>query len=135
MTLGTAIVGAGTLYFAIAFVAGFGLGALRELVVAPRLGPLAAVAIEVPVMLAISWIAARRIVARFALPVGVPRLGTGLVAFALLQAAEVALGLALGTSLAAQAAALATLRGLIGFAAQIVFALLPLAVARTPEVP
>ena len=126
-----AVVKAAVAYFAVAFAAGFVLGAIREIVVVPRLGGLAAVAIEVPVMLAISWIAAGAIVRRFAVPAdAAPRLVMGGLAFVLLQAAEVALASALGTSPMAYVAALATPRGALGLAAQVVFAFIPLLVGR-----
>jgi len=50
---------AGLHYFAIVFVAGFILGALRVTTIAPWLGETAAVAFELPFMLLISWIASR----------------------------------------------------------------------------
>jgi hypothetical protein len=126
-----AVVKAALAYFAVAFAAGFVLGAIREIVVVPRLGGLVAVAIEVPVMLAISWVAATRLVRRFAVPADVAtRLAMGGLAFVLLQAAEVALASAFGTSPTAYVAALAIPRGALGFAAQVVFALIPLFVGR-----
>ncbi len=126
-----AVVKAAFAYFAVAFAAGFVLGAIRELVVVPRLGGLAAVAIEVPIMLAISWIAATRLVRRFAVPSDAAScLAMGGFAFVLLQTAEVALASTLGTSLGAYVAALATPRGLLGLTAQVAFALIPLLVGR-----
>jgi hypothetical protein len=130
-----AVVKAALAYFAAAFAAGFVLGAIREIVVVPRLGGLAAVALEVPIMLAISWIAARVIVARFAVPTDlVPRLVMGGLAFVLLQVAEMALAAGFGISPTAYLAGLATPRGLLGLAAQVAFAFLPAGVGRdTPR--
>ncbi|WP_333825841.1 hypothetical protein [Pinisolibacter sp.] len=126
-----AVVKAAVAYFAVAFATGFVLGSIREIVVVPRLGGLAAVAIEAPIMLAISWIAATRIVRRCAVPADAAvRLAMGGLAFVLLQAAEVALASALGTSPVAYAEAFATPRGLLGLAAQILFAIIPLFVDR-----
>ncbi len=126
-----AVVTAAFVYFAAAFAAGFALGAIREIFVVPRLGGLAAVAIEVPIMLAISWIAARTIVARFAVPTDlVPRLVMGGLAFVLLQVAEMALAAGFGMSPAAYLTGLATPPGILGFAAQAVFALFPAVVGR-----
>lgn len=52
-------------YAGLAFAAGFALGVARVLVLEPRLGPLGAVIVEGPPMLAISWLAARWIVGRW----------------------------------------------------------------------
>ena len=115
----------------ITFTALIASGALREIVVVPRLGGLAAVALEAPIMVAISWVAAGALVRRFAVPAHVTaRLTMGGLAFVLLQIAEIALAAALGTPPVAYAASLATARGALGLAAQLVFALLPLAVGR-----
>ena len=125
------VVKAGIAYFAVAFAAGFGLGAFREIVVVPHLGGLAAVAAEVPIMLTISWIGAGAFVRRFAVPPDLmSRLAMGGLAFALLQAAELALASAFGTSPGAHLASLATARGALGFAAQVVFALFPALLGR-----
>lgn len=128
-----AVVKAGIAYFAVAFGCGFVLGALRELVAVPRLGGLAAVALEVPIMLAISWVAAGRVVRRFAVPNALgARLATGGLAFVLLQAAEIALANAFGTSPTAYLAGLVTPRGALGLAAQVAFAALPIFVPDHP---
>lgn len=80
---------AGVVYFAVVFGAGFVLGIPRVLWVAPKLGTRAAELIESPIMLAVVILAARWVVRRFALPLTVAaRLGPGLVALALLVAAE-----------------------------------------------
>jgi hypothetical protein len=114
------------------FALGFVLGALRETVVAPRLGALAAVLIEVPVMLAASYAAAGVLVRRLAVPDGVaPRLAMGGVAFALLMLAETLVGVVLlGRSPADQLTAYAHPREEVGLAAQIGFALMPLIAGR-----
>ena len=62
----TQTIKAATAYFAIVFGIGFVLGTARVLVIIPRIGELAAVLLEVPVMLATSWFAARWCIARFA---------------------------------------------------------------------
>lgn len=51
-------------YFAVIFAMGFVLGVIRTLVIAPRTGATVAVLMEMPLMLAASWIVAHRIVRR-----------------------------------------------------------------------
>ncbi len=83
------------------------------------------VAVEVPLMLGVSWLAAKAVLRR--LPVArstLPRLAMAAVALAVLLALETALGLAFGTSLLAQAEAYLTLRGLFTAIGQIGFALI-----------
>lgn len=87
---------AGALYFALVFAAGFALGALRVTLLVPRLGTRTAELLEMPLMLAITLLAARWVLRRLAVPPrAAVRLGTGLVALALLLAAEFALVLPL----------------------------------------
>ena len=131
----TAAITAAFAYVAVAFGAGFVLGAIREIWLIPPLGGLLAVAIEAPVILTISWIAARRLVARHRVRSGGPRLVMGAVAFVLLQAAECALGLAFGKSASDQIAALGEPRGMLGLAAQIAFAFLPFFVRHEDPAP
>ncbi|MCL7744305.1 hypothetical protein LV476_04980 [Guyparkeria hydrothermalis] len=93
---------AGTAYFLWVFGAGFALGVLRELWLAPWLGTRAAELVEMPVMLLVIVLAARWAVGHFALPdrLGV-RLGAGMLAVGWLLLAEVTLVLGLrGISLA-----------------------------------
>jgi hypothetical protein len=125
---------AGAAYFAIAFAIAFALGSLRVLVVAPQVGELAAVLIEVPIMLAVSWFVCGWILRRNDVPGSIgARLAMGAVAFALLMAAEFALGIyAFGKSAGEIVASFALLPAQLGFAGQVGFALMPVvrAVAR-----
>ena len=123
---------AGTLYFMIVFAAGFALGTLRVLVVIPAIGELAAVVLELPVILFVSWIVCRRLVKRFSVPPEVaPRTAMGAIAFALLMLAEFALStLVFGRSGAVYFALLQTPSGLLGLAGQIAFAFLPVLQAK-----
>jgi hypothetical protein len=116
-------------YFLAVFAAGVAFGTLRALVLAPAVGPLPAVALEVPVMLAVSWASARWAVAHQGVPRRVgPRLVMGSAAFTLLLAAEVALGLwGFGQSPVAMLASYLLPEGMLGLAAQVAFALMPLA--------
>ena len=121
------VLAAGIAYFAIVFAAGFVLGTVRTLVLAPAVGPVAAVALELPVMLGLSWVACGWLVRRFAVPPAWPaRLAMGAIAFALLMAAEAGLALlAFGQSPATYLAGLGSSAGLLGLAGQVAFALVP----------
>lgn len=121
---GGILVRAAAVYFGVVFAAAFALGVLRVLVLAPALGPLAAVAVEVPVVLALSWEVAGRVLRRW--PLALPgRVAMGGLAFALLMGAEAGLALAPGQTLAGFVAAMATPAGAVGLAGQIGFAILP----------
>lgn len=123
---------AGTVYFAIVFAAGFVLGTIRTLFLLPRLGPFGAVLVELPFMLAISWLVCRWLVVRFAVgELWTRRLLMGVVAFILLLAAEVVLSLTLfGGTAAGFVASFGTPEGALGLAGQVAFAAMPLLVRR-----
>jgi hypothetical protein len=93
---------AGAVYGILAFAIGFCFGVIRVVAVAPRLGETAAVGLEVPVMLAFSWLLSRRCVRRFKVPPGTaPRLMMGMAAFTLLMSAELGVSvIAFGRSVA-----------------------------------
>jgi hypothetical protein len=114
-------------YAAIAFAAGFVLGTVRVLIVAPRLGAPLAMLLEAPVMLAVSWAACTACIRAARLPrTTAAGLLTGGTAFLLLQAAEMALAaVAFGRSPQAYLGDLATLAGTEGLAAQVAFGLFP----------
>src|SRR5215470_1310290 len=88
MMLCVQIAKAGVLYFALVFGAGFLLGPVRILCVAPQLGTRMAELVEAPIMLAVSIIAARWIVGKFCVP-PVPwnRIAMGCLALSLTLAA------------------------------------------------
>lgn len=119
---------AGLAYFAAVFAAGFALGTLRVLLLVPRLGEMAAILVELPLMLALSWLASRWLTGRFAVaPQPRPRLAMGAFAFALLLAAELGVSvIAFGRSPAEHLATYREPRALLGLAAQVAFALFPL---------
>ena len=127
--------GAGVVYFAIVFAAGFVFGTARAVLAAdaPEMR-LAAVAIELPLILAVSWFACRFVVRRFAVPAEASaRAGMGAVAFLLLMAAEAALGVGLaGRSLGEHFALYAEASHALGLVGQVVFGLLPLVQIRRP---
>ncbi|MFN3371416.1 MAG: hypothetical protein ACK4Z0_07820 [Sphingomonadaceae bacterium] len=118
---------AGLLYFLLVFGLGFLLGSLRVLLLAPWVGETLAVILELPIMLAAAWFICRALVRRLGVPAtAAARLGMGALAFLLLIAAEIALGLALFARAPAEVAAgFRTRAGLLGLAGQILFAIFP----------
>lgn len=119
---------AGVAYGAALFAAGFVLGVARVLLVAPALGPVAAVVLELPVMLALAWGLAGVLARRFAVPgQGADRLAMGLVGFAVLMVCEVGLGLwGFGRSWAEVRAGFGSPEGALGLAGQALVAAMPL---------
>lgn len=85
-------IAAGALYFLMAFGTGFVLGIFRITWLLPRVGPRVAELLEMPVMVGVSFLAARWIVRRLAIP-ATPRARwtMGTVALGLLLTAEVSL--------------------------------------------
>jgi hypothetical protein len=118
---------AGASYFGCVFAAGFALGAVRTTSVGPLMGETFAVAMELPIILAIAWIACRWLIDRFDVPSRlVPRAAMGAVAFALLMAGELSISRLLTGRSAAEH--LQLYRGsshMLGLAGQIAFALFP----------
>jgi hypothetical protein len=113
-------------YWGAVFAFAFGLGIVRTLWLAPQIGALAAVLCEVPLVLAASWWTARRVAARCGITGRGEALAMGLIAFALLMAAEAALaGVLAGQSPAQWARSLMTPAGAAGLAGQVLFALMP----------
>lgn len=121
------IVRAAPAYFGIVFACAFLFGIVRVLLVAPAVGAMAAVAIEIPLILVISWLAAAWVIARFAVAARMgARLAMGGLAFAILMLAEAGLALvAFGTPWPVFVAELATAPGLLGLFGQMMFALVP----------
>lgn len=122
----------GIAYFAFVFAAGFALGAIRVSFVVPRLGVRTAELLEMPIMLMVIVLAAHYVVRRFALPPRTgTRLGAGIVALALLLAAEFTLVLGLqGLTLADYAASRDPVAGTVYLLMLVVFAAMPLLVDR-----
>lgn len=118
---------AGIFYFAIVFMLGFALGTVRVLLIVPRFGETNAVLLELPVMMAFSWIACARLARRFAVPPGIAeRLAMGGIAFALLMLGELGVSVwAFGRTVAEHVASFQTTSARLGLAAQIAFALFP----------
>jgi len=123
---------AALLYFALTFGAGFLLGPLRILFLVPRLGARAAEMVEIPVMIGITWLAARWVTRRFSVPPQRgPRLSLGVTAGALLLLAEFTLVLRLrGLTLEEYFATRDPISGTAYYAAVLVLVLMPLLVNR-----
>ncbi len=126
---------AGLAYFGVVFAAGFGLGTLRVLVLAPKLGENAAVLLELPIILAVSWAACRWLIARFGVPkMLTDRLVMGGLAFSVLIVAEIGVSvLGFGWTLSAHLEHYRQIPALIGLAGQVAFAWFPI-LQRTNEV-
>ena len=119
--------GAGLAYVAAVFALGAVLGGVRALMLEPLVGPVAAVLIKLPLILAAAWIICGKLVARLGVPARwAPRLGMGAVAFAVLIGAEFALAVATGQDASGAAALYGDSAHRIGLAGQILFALMPL---------
>ena len=123
---------AGVLYFAIVFGAGFVLGTVRTLWVAPHVGTQAAELMEAPFMLVVTIVAARWMVARLAVPVQwSARLGMGSTALGLLLFAEFGLvSWIRGISIKEYLATRDPVSGTVYYAMLGLFSLMPLLVAK-----
>ena len=117
----------GLAYFLGVFLVAFCLGMIRTLVVAPRVGATAAVLLETPIILVVSWWVSRWCTQRFNVPAATAdRALMGAIAFAVLMIAEFALSTVLtDRSPAEYAATFASVPGAIGLLAQVGFAVIP----------
>ena len=123
-----AAIPAGVIYALIVFLIGFIFGAVRTLLLIPHLGETLSVSVEAPFMLAASWFVCRWCVERLHVSRRAgARTAMGVVEFFVLMLAELGLSvLAFDRSVAQFSAAYGTLPGMIGLAAQIVFAAFPI---------
>jgi hypothetical protein len=128
---------AGFAYFGIVFAAGFVFGTVRTLVLAPRIGAVGAVLIELPLMLAVAWFVCRWLVQLFAVGAAwTERLLMGVVAFLLLMIAVLILTIAaFGGTVPGFIAALGTPEGALGLAGQLAFAASPSSCGAKPDSP
>lgn len=114
-------------YFAIIFALGFALGAIRVPLLAPRVGDVAATLIELPIMLAASWLACGWLMRRLKIRSFGHAVIMGAGAFASLMGAEAVMAAFLfGRSLADHLASYATPAGVIGLAGQAIFGAFPM---------
>lgn len=120
------IASAAIVYWAMVFALRFVLGTVRVLWVIPLVGLMPATLLELPIILAASWLAAGWLVRRFGIAGGGEALAVGALAFAILMAAECALaGVLTGQTPAQWLADLRQPHALLGLAGQVVFALMP----------
>jgi hypothetical protein len=119
-------------YFALVFGAGFVLGPIRIFWAAPRFGARTAELMETPILLAVIVLAARWVVRRFAVPPGPSRrLAIGGLALAFVLAMELSAVLALqGLTISQYTATRDPVAGTVYLVSLVVFALMPLLVAR-----
>ena len=124
---------AGLIYFALVFGVGFALGTLRVLVIIPLVGVRTAELIEFPIMLAVSYMAATRVIKWLAvLPTLMGRIEMGAFALILLLAAEFGFVLWLrGMSLAEYFETRDPLTGTIYYVSLIIFAAMPVILVKT----
>ncbi len=118
---------AGSAYFAAVFAVGFVFGTIRVLLIIPRIGEMAAVMLEGPLLLAVSWIFCRKFVSLFAVPSRVPDLlAMGCLALTLTLIAEAAISVFLAGRTIPEHLQLYRLTHVqIGLLAQFAFALFP----------
>jgi len=119
---------AGLIYFIGIFALGFVLGTIRTLVLIPRIGALAGVLLEIPIMLSVSWFFCRRFITRFSIARETKDLFTvGGSAFFWLMIAEVFVSICVFKQPWAEYLEnLQTLPGSLGLLAQILFGSIPL---------
>jgi hypothetical protein len=123
------ILKAGILYFALVFGAGFVLGAVRTLLVVPRVGTRMAELMEMPIMLVVTIVVSRWVVLRLLVPFA--RLGMGGIALGLPLAAEFGFVLWVrGLSIRQYFASRDRVSGAVYYAMLGLFAIMPLLVAR-----
>lgn len=122
----TRVLALGVAYFAAVFAAGFVLGVVRTLALEPRVGPLMAVTLELPLMLSWAWWVCSRLLRHRA---GLsPRAAVvlGGVAFGCLMVAEAALSIGLaGRSLVDHLALYGEPAHGLGLIGQLLFAAWP----------
>ena len=118
---------AGIAYTLAVFAFAFAVGTIRVLVVAPRLGPLLAVILEAPVVLAVSWRVSLWCTRRFNVSYDSrARVLMGTVAFSFLMVLELGVSvLAFDETPAHYFAKYASTPGVIGLAMQVCFATIP----------
>lgn len=120
------------IYFGMVFAVGFLLGPIRVLILEPRVGIRWAELMEMPLMLAAIYFSARWLVKRQAQHWNAPaRLAAGLIAMALVLAADISVGIGLrGMSFTEVFTGRDPISGTAYYLSLLVFGLAPWAVAR-----
>jgi len=123
---------AGSAYAVVVYLIGFALGAVRVLVLVPRLGATVSVLLESPLILSASWLICKATVKRFEVPEQIAaRVLMGAIALAVLMGWEFAVFVfVFAKSYSAFLPSLSTVPGAIGLAAQLAFATFPALQAR-----
>jgi len=126
------VVKAGALYFALVFAIGFVLGAIRTILIVPRIGARKAELMEAPIMVVVTLLAARWTVLLVALPPMLSaRLVMGCMALVLMLIAEFGFVLWIrGLSLRKYFATRDPVSGGAYYLLLMVFAVMPVLVAR-----
>ena len=126
------ILKAGVLYFGLVFGAGFVLGTIRTLWVVPLVGARTAELMEMPIMLAVTIVAARWTVVRLSVPmVWSARLEMGCIALVLMLIAEFGFVLWIrGLSIKDYLATRDPVAGAVYYLLLAVFAIMPLLTRR-----
>ena len=131
-----ACAGAGCVYALSVFTIGFAFGAIRVVLLVPRLGNTAAVLLEAPFMLAVSWKMSRWSAKNHGLLTDTSgALLMGAIAFAVLMFAELSTSvLCFDKTVWEYIASFWSVPGAIGFAAQLCFAGFPFLQARNTRI-
>jgi hypothetical protein len=129
------IIRGGALYFAIVFGTGFMLGTIRVLWAVPQCGTRMAELMEAPIMLAVTILAARWVIRRFAIPrTPSKRLAVGFIALGLLLALEFSVVLWLrGLTISEYLAGRDPISGTAYYVMLGIYAIMPLLVARQQD--
>ncbi len=118
----------GLAYFAVVFALGFAMGLIRVPFLAPVVGDLAAVLIELPIILTLAWLVCRKLLSSFDVP---PTIGSravmGGLALVLLLIAEFVLStIVFGISVTGHFLSYLSLPNALGLAGQFAFGFFPL---------
>jgi hypothetical protein len=112
-------------YFIVVFGVGFALGTARVLLLVPRLGVRTAELLEMPIMVAASFVAARWIIRRFRGLTTLQSLAVGLLSLSFLILAELGMVRLSGSSISTFVATRDPVSGIAYVVALLLFGLMP----------